>query len=434
VTRARAAALAAALLVAAAYGAVSRELFRGATRLGYFDTRAYRQVAARPLGDPRFWSGERPFTVPLLLKLGDERVTEIQGMAYAVGWLLLAAVVLTLFRRRWLGALTACFLLFLSLCTDIFYWNQSLSSESVSNSLFLILLALAILYFRAQRRGVRIALGVAIAPVVLLWAFARDANAYWLVAAGLPTLALTLLVPSARRFRRDAALGLCAAVALAALVGTNAQRAGRWKIPLVNILGKRVLPDWRQRAWWTARGMPLNDKVRCFEGRYSHDCRDDYSGFGDWLRQDQRGLYARYLLSRPVETLTAPARDCRTLLCAYLRGFKRESTLTFYFKIDPPEWQKWANRAFFYRCRYLVIPAGLALGLFALVLALRRWDRRLLLPLVLTASVFPYALFLWHADAMEPQRHAVLLLIIVRLGLWLLAALAADVLLRAREQ
>ena len=422
------------IAIAIAWLVVGSRLIGQAQHLGYFDTREYRKIAALPLGDPGFWNGVRPWAGPLLMKLAgsDERQVKIQIALYAIGWLAFAFSVAGLARRGVIRVALFALLLSLGLCTDVFYWQKSISSESVSTSLLLLALALAIPLLR-RPSPLRVALLVPpLVAATVPWFFTRDANGYVLLSLVVAATVLAAIIPSARRKARVLVPILVATVIALGLQSRAADRSGRWKFCFVNLLGQRVLGYQARRAYFEAHGMPANPKVQCFAGKWGNSCGGDWSGFGPFLDGNIKGLWARYLLSRPAATLAEPLFHLPELLSATFKADQDHSTLMFYFKVKEPEWQRRLNVFVFANSRDVRWPLGGALLVAAALALRRRWAGRLLVPAALVVAIYPMIFFIWHADAMEPQRHAILPVLLSRVGLWSAILLGLDVLLERR--
>jgi hypothetical protein len=398
------------LAVAAAFIGAALYLFLTTQLRYYTDTAAYREVARAPLDSLAFWAGARPFVLPLFLRLtgSDEALTWVQLVLYSAAALSLAWAVsrqASAARLR-LGGF-ALFLLFL-LSPQLFSWTRSITTESLAASFACAGLAAAAGWISSPRSR--------LAPAVLalsaaLFVFTRDADA-WLslfICAAAVAAALALRRPAALQ---RAAVALAASALLFAVASRAADVSERWRWPIVNVLGQRVLPEDEPRAFFVARGMPINRKVECLSGRWGFNCHDDLSGFGRWLDHDAKRTYASFLLHHPFETLTDPLRVViRTL---YLH--QGDDRLAFYFS-RPPLWHDLLGR-FFIESEWSMALFGI--GYTVVFFLARRRGRlgRMAPSLALLASVAPMILFVWHADAQEVPRHAILPAAFLRIALF----------------
>jgi hypothetical protein len=400
--------------------------------MDYLDTRDYQAVARRPLASAAFWLGARPPGYPLLLKLfqgAPAWLLRLQLLLHVAGFLLLAWSLARLCRRPWLRVGCFAVVLATSLTSGLFYWTSSLSTESTSLSLLALALGLVVLGWPpgAEARYPRArALGIALALVP--WAATRDANAGWLPVAALATAATAWWGGAGAGARRASLVLVAGALLLAAASSVSIDRGGRWRYPLVNALGQRILPNAERRARFERGGMPDNPRTRCFVGRWAPDCHADFTGFEPWLTRQARHDYALDLVTHPYPLLIEPLLHWRALLCGQRRDEPASPPLGYYFYFaTPPAWQKALSVVLLAEPWFLVAELVLAA---ALLVALRRrrrpLDRGLAPPLVLGATAYPLLLLVWHGDAMEIQRHALVLMMVSRVALWGTIALAAD--------
>ena len=283
---------------------------RGDLRV-YADSAAYRNVARQSLASRDFWAGERPFVLPLAIKLAGrlEWLVRLQLVVYLSSALALAAALARLAANRRVGAAAFSATLGFALSPQLAAWCNSVASESLAVSLFFLGLALASLLVQPPRRFAAAANG-ALVVVALLWVFTRDANAWFLVILCGSALVVRLLVRG-RQGSGPAALVLAAAFGVLLISSASANRSCRWRWPLANVIGQRILPHAGWRGYFVAHGMPINDKVMCFNGQWGSDCHDDLSGFQPWLDQNAKRTYLRFLLTHRVGTGVAERAELR---------------------------------------------------------------------------------------------------------------------------
>jgi hypothetical protein len=375
----------------------------------YPDTRDYRQISRLTVGDVHFWHAVRPPVVPLFLKLSEnnDTISWLQLLFYVAASLALAwAAARWMQRRKTLAFGVA---LAWALVPQQFVWCRSIASESLTFSLLYLHLFWTTLLARPpERRLWQIVAWCGWVITTALLIFARDANSYLLIF-------LWIFIAALLYRRVWVRIAVPVILLFAIICSSQATAGGRWKWPFVNILGQRVL--WRpdRTAFFVERGMPVNPKVMCFAGRWGWDCHDDLSGFGTWLDGNIRGMYGSYLASHPIESSVTPFLHLdKTLLAA--DGPKG----MFYYFHQQPAWYHWFGRIWFQS------PVTLLLLMMGFAAAAWRARRALLPSLPLLASVGPMLFFLWHADAHEPMRHAVVPAALFRLGLLFGILLAYD--------
>src|SRR5262249_55226231 len=153
---------------------------------------------------------------------------------------------------------------------------------------------------------------------------------------------LAALAVGFRRALWKCSLALAFVVILSSICAHQATAGARWKWPFVNLLGQRVL--WRpdRIGFFVDRGMPVNPKVMCLAGRWGQDCHNDLTGFGGWLDSDIKGIWERYLLSHPIETVVQPFLHVDNTVMTH-DGNKG----LFYYFHKPPEWYRWFGQIWF---------------------------------------------------------------------------------------
>jgi hypothetical protein len=398
-------------------------LFYGLFRVGSFtnmpdrvtDTPTYERVAHLALWDWRFYVGERGFTIPLFFKIFQS--TEARSVAQLVfstfAWLVLAAVVASCIEIGWLRPVAFAVVLTFSLTTEVILWDALLLSESVTFALCALLIAVWILLIRSPRP----LWATAVLVLSLLWAFARDTNAYVLVSVAL-LVAFTLVRGGHRRLKLVLALGCCAIFLLAY---GSAQEGKRGLQPMVDVVDHRVLTTPSLQRYFVARGFDPNVNWP----------------IGSWIRNRSQGVYASYLLKHPGYTLAAPFHGHQHTL------FSTSDNAASLIDPNLSIYNDNASHRFLPLPRmleHIFFPRGIALicVLLALVLvaaaavagiagASYTW----LVPLGILATTYPQFLVAWHESGLEVDRHALEASLLLRLSTLLLGCLVVDRLLAA---
>lgn len=358
----------------------------------------------------RFYAGQRGFTIPLFFKIfqsGESRIVA-QLVFSTIAWIVFAAVVARCVETDWLRPVAFAIILALSLTTEVILWDTLLLSESVTFALCALLIACWILLVRSPRP-----LWVAAVLVLsLLWAFARDTNAYVLVVVGV-LVALTLVRPDHRRLKVVLAFGCCAIF----LVDYGSAQAGkRWLQPMVDIVDHRVLTTPPMEHYFVARGFDPNTNWP----------------IGSWLRNRSQGVYASYLLTHPGYTLTAPFHGSQQAL--YSTADNAASLIDPNLKIYDDN----ANHRFLplpSRLEPIFFPRGIVLVgvLLALTLvaaaAVTRFAGASLVwvvPVAILVTTYPHFLVAWHQSGVEVDRHAFEAALLLRIAGFMLALFAFD--------
>ena len=178
--------------------------------------------------------------------------------------------------------------------------------------------------------------------------------------------------------------------------------------------------------------MPLNEDVTRYTNQRAwaffpdHDMR---MGLGNWLDQKGRSTYAKYLATRPFETIFAPVEHWKTIL-AYQHSLAHLAYL--YDSEDSPNWQINLSALLFPQSIIFPILTLLTVVILAVNLFYRR-DDRLLFPILLLLSVYFLAMIAWHGDADSIERHAFQATLLVRLATWIAPLILLDMLLSTEQ-
>ena len=378
--------------------------------------------------------GYRLWTVPLLYTVLPTDALRLTGQVVlaAICWWLLASVASSMVADRRVRIGIRIVLLALGLVSPIASWNSTILSESASLSLTALLVAAWLHYARHPKTTT--ALLALLATVA--WTFTRSDHV--VMGVFITVAALTSVLWSRRK-----ALALWLASALVAVNawGFIAVSRNDPTVPatlMATVVAERILPDASRTAWFVDHGMPLTLAIAAYSGVYPPEQLADDPDFGPWARAHGSRVYVEFMLTHPGYVLLGPL--------PYLSG--EEASLN----VRPPagSWSpnptpslfsptaQWArHRAVLPRViEDLLFEQGqigdlllLAGGAFALAfVAWRRhgWDRRLLLPMLIVASVIPHAYLVWLGSATEIDRHALIVAISARIALWITAALALD--------
>lgn len=414
------------------------------------DTELYVQTAEIPLSDSQFWQAERSFTLPLVYKLlgihtqnyekrlALDRVGDFQSALAAASWLVLGLSLAANLRSRWLRPAAFGLAAFFGLSLDLVLWDRILLTESVSNSLFVLWVAgwmLAAQAWRDYRRvhpGLRALLLAGLLAIAILYAFTRDTNAYLvLFTAGL--LLAGLLLPVVRRHPwLPAYVCLLAGLALVYLANSATVAQGRrWQVPFYDLLARRLLVEPPARAYFEARGLPVDADVLSLSSlepwQYQAAIRSEprFAPLKAWIDAQGRKTYLKYLLSRPVDSLARPLPDLDELVSPDSSEYRNPL-------IAIPAWERWLTWLLYPRSTPFVLSALGLLAAALLALAMRgRRQPAWVVPLALLAAAYPLMFLIWHGGTLELERHAIQLAVQLRLAGWTMALLLADSLVAA---
>lgn len=379
----------------------------------------------------------RPWVTPLLYALSDHLPFRIllQALVGAACWSYLAVAAAALVSHRWVRWGVAAAVLGLSLTTTVTGWDTAMLSESLALSGSALLVGTLL---RVAQRRTYPAVAAALAAFVV-WIFTRQNH---LVLAGLVVVSLVvvLVVHRVRTGWFDRIVGalLAGTVVVTALALVSyRENTEIADFNLATVIGGRVLPDADDLAWFVDAGMPAPGDVPPGAAASPEQLLAD-GPFERWLRDDGLRTYARFLVTHPWHTLTAPlesfvsdrppfgdaARPDEVLLAgADGYGVGRQVLP------EPVE-------------DLLFQPGSAGTVVFALLLVLvltgRRWevrgpDPRWLVPLLAVGLQWPALTAVWHASVAELGRLALPSAVILRIGVLLQLALLLDAWLADRR-
>jgi hypothetical protein len=406
------------LLAVVAAGALRVSTLFSASAVVTPDTFDYAGQSRLSLLDPAFWGSQHPPLLPLLwkplpglvaavdpVKLGDlGPALFLNAIAGAICWGVLALTVASLAEDRRVRSIALLGILGLSLAPEISGWDGAALSESVSLSLTALAVALAIRYVRDPSH----ASATALALGLVAFALVRDSNVPLAVLGMAPVLIVT---------RRSRSIVLLALVGSIGLSFWGQQEGARSALPTRNAIANAVARH-GDAAWFRAHGMPWRPDTAALlaerpQSAFANDPRA--KELRQWLDSDGRSTWIAYLTSHPARSLS---------LGRNLAGV-----------VDPPRGmleQYWSTG----RARLSFFPRGVLLAFltaFALVGAtlLARTKETLVLASWLAATL-PVALLIWVLDAVEFDRHAIALPVVLRVVVIALSALTLDAFLAQR--
>lgn len=407
------------------YAVVRVWMFANATPLLTRDSIDYLHPT-EPLASPAFFSGYKPWLVPLYWKALDDSLTVGTWLQLAISvlaWAYLARELGRAVGGGRLGVVAGCAVLGFSVTPTIAQWDPAVLSESLSLSLGAVLVALLLRVLnRPSRQNV-----LAIAAVGLLWSATRDTNAY---------LALAFLVVAGTGvFLRSRRLGLALIVSGLAIFGASywsSSSPSRWEVMNIDLINERVLGDPSALSYFRAHAMPAPPdlRVHLFRERDTRRYETDplLANFRPWLLRRSRSTYMGYLITHPSYSLRQPLAQIGLLNSPNGLNFYRPEG--FRTVLPPPI------------AMFAYIPSGSLTLLWSLLacgvtftLSVSRLARRSwLVGAVMIATTVPQAILVWDAEPREVARHALMVGVFDRLGLIIVLAFAIDAVaaLRAR--
>jgi hypothetical protein len=405
----------------------------------YNDTATYAAFAAKPLGDLAFWAGRVPFTYPLIFKfLGlssfvageffqtSNPLSDFQVVFSIISWGLLAFSFTLLLKRRWIKLVALGVILFFSAAMDISLWDRILLSESLTHSLFALLVALwifgALMIQRRPHFLISALYLIALTIVTILFSFMRDTNSYLLLAAAF-FMALGLLIKGIRR--NPLIAGYSAYILLILLVffmeNKSSDLGRRWQTPFLNVLIERVYQQPDMLNYFVQNGMPQKEALLAaqrsmpsaqYHDLVSYDAR--FAPLQTWSETKGKNILIHYLLSKPFASITAPLINYELLLNGVNEEYRQPR------QPDPP----WVAQ--FSGLLYTHNPMLLFASVVLLLVTILVWWRQkfanpyVVIPAALMLFCYPLMFMVWHGDAGEIERHSALIGICFRLSAWMM--------------
>ncbi len=399
------------------------------------DHRIWAKIGENSLASRSFWASTRPFVLPLVNKLlgfSDERVIWFQCLLGALSWALFAVAVAGLARSFAARALALVLLLGFALTSSVHGWDAVIRSESLSLSFLALTCAATLGYATGRSRSVaskRPLLWLVAAVLSALFAaFSRDTNAFLLLAAA-PFL---LLPPLPRSQRVVVELGVLAAcfLAIALFSNANVQAGKRYRVPLMNIIFRRVLPDRHDRKYFERElAMPVNAALLSRRRKWASSDRwfagrsPDLAAFRAWLVERGYTGYQRYLVTHPTRTLQKAYAHFPRFASERFRGFARRPTLS-----TSKELNDWATKTVMADYPLSACIALSAFGAAGAVILRRRHRALGALVVYLALASVSQVYVCFHGDAMELGRHGLLVGVLLRLAATSGAVLLVNVL------
>lgn len=406
------------------------------------DTAGYLQVAGNSPTEAAFWLGQRPWTVPLFYRLLGAttstvdsphllgRVVLFQGALSTVAWLLLASAVASTTRARWLRPFFFGMIAIFGLCLHISQWDTVLLSESISTSMFIMMIGLGVVMLRGpyQRNKCRRWVMLLMTPAIVLYIFTRDTNAYFLLLAssilGLITI-IKMLRVRPTLWLTVSLLGFALLVSVGQLITIRASERSRGAF--YGTFLQRVLLEPNRKLWFEHAGMPLgswwermNPSITRVAFYQAVTSDPEAEPFVNWMDRHGRSTYLRYWFSHPMEAVRLPLADWDQLLSPDSTEYRGDGAVT-------PSWLRLLT-SFFYPLSTLGFSLMVAGSILAIMMlwTLGEWRSWWYLPVGLLVLSLPMMFFVWHADSIEIERHAFQIALQVRLAFWLLVAAIAD--------
>ncbi len=413
------------------------------------DTIAYVRMASLPIFQRTFLAGERAFIYALLLKMTGKDLAiagYIQTVISLGCWGFLAWASLRLYVTTVGKALGFGMVLLCALREEVLLWNGLSLSESLSLSLFALWIGSWIMFARGGHRFWRFF------PLVtsFLFAFVRDSNAFLVLGA-----AILLAVACACRLTAPRSLLLSLALVFFFL-GSLACRSYsfRHEYSFANILGGRILVDKWRISELNKLGMPGG--LSSFDNAYlAGQCgnelmeranvliglgHSEIHKLGVWAKATGQRDYLDFLVRNPDYLFIQPFREDGVLKFLFpLARWIEPRICSPPLRVEmPPDFHTVLPQPVRLILRgeppalFLIFWAFTALACVVAFARHRPFRGPCLWTLALLLASIPHLLVVWHGDALDVPRHALLVGIQVHLAFAMAFALACDAFLVLR--
>ena len=250
------------------------------------------------LSEPYFGTESR-----LAVQPGTETLVRNQTVISILCWSAAALLITSSFNGWFAKALSAFLVLGCGFVPQIADWDSILSSESLSISLFILMIGLLFKVI-PDGKGDRLVTWLAAAGlsvVSFFWIFTRDTNAYFIAVEALVLIVTGIIYWVRRKGQRVSAI-----LSGFLLVGIFFFHQGtfrvseRWLLPLLNNMTENVFPYETRVQFFTDREMPTEGDVLSLTGSAEYNNIYENEKFIHWARRFGLQTYQRFLLSMPL--------------------------------------------------------------------------------------------------------------------------------------
>jgi hypothetical protein len=378
----------------------------------YPDSYDYLHQSNMSLLDKNFYSPQkqdsyypRPFTVPLFYKIANsdpDTIIQLQKFFHALSTFFLCYVILLFFRKTHAKIIFVILWYLLMSWWNILGWTHALLSESLSISLLFFWIASFLLFFY-KRKALHFILHTLIA---ILFSFTRDSWPYILVL--FYGIFIIIAIKWERKMLVSVVCFLIIGCSVFIIQQKTAQIGQRYRLPIMNNIVLRILPNEKYLKWFADKGMPCIDRLK---KQYSNidDCSKIYSlytdstflKFSNWAVKDGKSLYTNFLITYPSNILL-------------LNEKTNDLNRIFAYNIDytgPVMGYSWISQFIFpfFNTISVLLLNGILIFLFIK-------ENRLvwILPTVIIIVFAFNAILLYNADSMEVERHLFITNIIIQ--------------------
>lgn len=379
---------------------------------GYGDPYDYIQQSRMSLSTKDFYSPTRhenfyprPFTVPLLYKIANsdgETIIQLQKFFHALSTFFLCYVMLLYFSKEHSKFVFVVLWYLLMSWWNILGWTHTLLSESLSISFMFLWFASFLLLYK-KRTVPYIILHILI---TILFSFTRDSWPYILV------LFYGIYAFIAIRWDRKILVIVITFLIISSAIFVVQQRSAeigqRYRLPIMNNIVFRILPNEEYLEWFSNKGMPCRDQLK---NQYSNldDSKKIYSlyndstfsDFSNWVAKNGKSTYTKFLITHPsnILLLHEKSNDLKRIF-AYNIGYTGDI-----------KGYSWISQFIFPSFNVLIV---LLLNGLLIIQFIKEKRNIWLFPSVIIIIFTANAFLLYIADSMEVERHLFITNIIIQ--------------------
>ena len=365
----------------------------------------------------------RPFTVPLFYKMAGHRgetIVKLQKFIHTLSVFVLVYSLLLLLKTGPVRYFIMFSIYFLMSWWNILGWTTQLLSESLSMSFLFLWLATFLLFYSKRKPWILLIHGL----ITILFSFTRDSWPYLLILFYGIMIVIAWL--SDRPLLKGSVIMLLLSVTIYIVQGKSSGIGQRTKVPIINNIVLRILPEPEYYKWFVIKGLPTAGLIKQqFSGidiNKEHDLwkifglytDPAYKEFQEWAADHGKGLYTRFLITHPSYSLLMkePESKLKRIFACNLNYVTPVNGYSLFA-------EKWLP---FFSPLSLLILLLLLIWFF-----IKTRKIYLLFPLVF-GLLFLFNVFLnYNADTMEVERHLFITMIMVQLlSIWSLSHLADE--------
>jgi hypothetical protein len=409
------------------------------------DTISYATSASAPWTSSRFWFGIRPFTYPVVLKLFGINIDNYRNSILMadtvnfqiwfsiVSWTILGLALSLKIRKFWLRPFVFAMVLMFCLNLEVSLWDSLLLTESVSLSLFALLMTGWLIWdlpaTQAQPRLLETGKLLLLIVVTVLYIFTRESNQYFVIFAAV-LFPLFSLMGKLGRDRLKQYLGyLFIFILIVVLKNVAFNVSNDWKIHIYDHLALRILHDPDAQEFFAEAGLPVDQNLLQITEMAGFEYQEylandpEMGAVREWIDQSAVTTYLKYLLSQPFVSLLEPFRQLPSLLGG--DNLEYHSPLNGVPTI-PQRLIELTHRIYPRVSIIMWTFVGVSvLGVIWYLFSGMQQSAWLVVG-VLLVSLYPLLFIVWHGNPMEIERHAAQIGVQYRLMGWVAIALLLD--------